>query len=161
MNTPERWCPERCPITGRPFFMWIEHHASAQMVPTYGGPLDSYTIPVRADDGSYECERYDHDAGGWLVDQVEDVGLRVVSDDAINEILSTHDAFADTLGNWSKAYPLSAFPEPDLERARAVLEAAGMTLDSLSASSMRHVTTKLFAEFQPLRGAIEAAFPDQ
>jgi len=54
--------PDRCPITGRPFFMAIDGLA------TYGGPYDSYTIPVRDDDGSYVWRRYDHDEGGWVED---------------------------------------------------------------------------------------------
>lgn len=41
--------------------------------------------------------------------------------------------------NWSDAYPLSAFPEPDMKRAAEVLNGAGMTLDTISASNMRHV----------------------
>ena len=40
---------------------------------------------------------------------------------------------------WCDAYPLDIFPEPDLKKARKLLEAGGMTLDSVSASSMRHV----------------------
>src|SRR6187401_785178 len=40
---------------------------------------------------------------------------------------------------WCEAYPLDIFPEPDLKQARALLEAGGMTLDSISASNMRHV----------------------
>lgn len=40
---------------------------------------------------------------------------------------------------WSEAYPLDVFPEPDLKKAHAVLVAAGMTLDAISASNMRHV----------------------
>ena len=79
---PVAWCPDVCPITGLPFFMWIEHHETGQKVPTYGGPYDSYTIPVRDKDGSYCRERYDHDLGGWLIDEVEDVGVQIVSDQA-------------------------------------------------------------------------------
>lgn len=79
---PVAWCPDVCPITGLPFFMWIEHHETGQRVPTYGGPYDSYTIPVRDKDGSYCRERYDHDRGGWLTDEVEDVGVQIVSDQA-------------------------------------------------------------------------------
>ena len=41
--------------------------------------------------------------------------------------------------NWCEAYPLEAFPEPDLEAAADCLKAFGMTLDSISASNMRHV----------------------
>lgn len=44
---------------------------------------------------------------------------------------------------WSRAYPVSIFPEPDLEKARELLEAGGMTLDSISASCMRHVITEV------------------
>lgn len=40
---------------------------------------------------------------------------------------------------WSEAYPLDVFPEPDFEKVRSVLEASGMTLDAVSASNMRHV----------------------
>jgi hypothetical protein len=43
---------------------------------------------------------------------------------------------------WSKAYPLTVFPEPDLEKAHALLKAGGMTLDAISASNMRHVITQ-------------------
>lgn len=41
--------------------------------------------------------------------------------------------------SWSKAYPLSVFPEPNFARAQQLLEAGGMTLDNISASAMRHV----------------------
>lgn len=40
---------------------------------------------------------------------------------------------------WSKAYPLTVFPEPDFKKAAKLLEAGGMTLDAISASNMRHV----------------------
>lgn len=74
------WCPDVCPITGLPFFMWITHHETDQWVPTYGGPYDSYTIPVRDEDGCYIRECYDHDLGGWRVDEHEDVGVQIVND---------------------------------------------------------------------------------
>ncbi|MCW2218777.1 hypothetical protein M2232_002309 [Bradyrhizobium japonicum] len=44
---------------------------------------------------------------------------------------------------WSEAYPLSVFPEPDLKKARAALDAAGISLDSISAHCMRHVVTSV------------------
>lgn len=71
--------PEKCPITNRPFFMWIEHHETGEMVPTYGGPYDSYTLPERDADG-FVCERYDHDEGRWVTECVESVGLKLVGD---------------------------------------------------------------------------------
>lgn len=75
--------PEHCPFTGLPFFMWIEHHATKKWVPTYGGPNDSYTIPKKDENGCFVRERYDHDFGGWVVGEVEDVGMQVVDDQSI------------------------------------------------------------------------------
>lgn len=52
------------------------------------------------------------------------------------------EAMAEALEHivqWSNAYPLDIFPEPDLKKARELLEAGGMTLDAVSASAMRHV----------------------
>ena len=40
---------------------------------------------------------------------------------------------------WSEAYPLDIFPEPDWKKAAALLTAGGLTLDAISASCMRHV----------------------
>ena len=45
------------------------------------------------------------------------------------------------IDSWSQAYPLEVFPEPDLKKARELLEAGGITLDSVSAHCMRHVVT--------------------
>ncbi len=72
------WKPDVCPITGRMFFMWIEHETLGY-VPTYGGPFDSYTIPTRDSDGEFSCERYDHDFGGWR--EGECIGLYLTDDD--------------------------------------------------------------------------------
>lgn len=47
------------------------------------------------------------------------------------------------IADWADAYPLEVFPEPDLKRARQVLEAHGMTVDAISASAMRHVITRV------------------
>lgn len=89
---PEPWCPDVCPITLRPFFMWLEHPTRG-LVPTYGGPFDSYTIPepdlpkgaTPRHEVEYFCERYDHDEGAW-VDDAEDPGLRVIRDDYLVEL---------------------------------------------------------------------------
>lgn len=43
------------------------------------------------------------------------------------------------IADWQNAYPLEVFPEPDFKRAAEVLKDAGMTLDAISASNMRHV----------------------
>jgi cyanate lyase len=47
------------------------------------------------------------------------------------------------IASWQKAYPLDVFPEPDLKRAHEILKVAGMTLDAISASNMRHVLSNL------------------
>lgn len=73
-----QWKPDVCPITGRRFFLWIEH-PELGYVPTYGGPYDSYTIPKRDSDGEFSCERYDHDVGGWV--DGECVGAYLIDDD--------------------------------------------------------------------------------
>ena len=57
--------PDRCPITGREFFMNIDH-PDLGYVATYGGPFDSYTLPYVDEDGDLRCERYDHDRGDWI-----------------------------------------------------------------------------------------------
>ncbi len=43
------------------------------------------------------------------------------------------------IDTWAKAYPLKAFPEPDLVEVHEVLKAHGLSLDAVSASNMRHV----------------------
>ena len=43
------------------------------------------------------------------------------------------------LRNWTKAYPLDMFPEPDLKLARKLLTDGGVSYDALNAYSMRHV----------------------
>jgi len=53
-----------------------------------------------------------------------------------------HDGM-QRLVEWSKAYPLDVFPEPDLKDARVGLASVGITLDQVSASSMRHVITRV------------------
>lgn len=80
--------PDRCPITGLPFFMTIQDE-DGRMVPTYGGPYDSYTIPEIEGDSKtplhereFTRRRYDHDAGGWI-DGCEVVGQRLIEDDQL------------------------------------------------------------------------------
>ena len=43
------------------------------------------------------------------------------------------------LQNWTKAYPLDMFPEPDLKLAQKLLTDGGVSYDALNAYSMRHV----------------------
>ena len=90
MSDEKRWCPDFCPITFRPFFMWIEH-PKLGMVPTYGGPYDSYTIPEpdleglpKRHDVEFYSYRYDHDFGGWV--DMENCCLRVISEEMLIDL---------------------------------------------------------------------------
>lgn len=70
----------------------------------------------------------------------------------IEKLIEENDRMRDALkriADWQKAYPLEAFPEPDLKRAHEVLKAAGMGLDGISASNMRHV-------LNGIKGIVEA-----
>lgn len=78
------WKPERCPVTNRPFFLWIEH-PSGGMVPTYGGPYDSYTVPTVDSDGEFCCERYDHDEGAWVDSECLSVRLTDDREPAVDD----------------------------------------------------------------------------
>jgi hypothetical protein len=49
------------------------------------------------------------------------------------------EAALQRIVQWSEAYPLDIFPEPDWKKARSLLEAGGITLDAVSAHCMRHV----------------------
>lgn len=88
-----KWCPERCPVTLRPFFMWLEHPERGWL-PTYGGPYDSYTIPepdlpenAKLDriDVEYRSLRFDHDEG-WWVEGTEDCEMRITTEEALLEL---------------------------------------------------------------------------
>jgi len=51
----------------------------------------------------------------------------------------------DKIKQWAEAYPLAVFPEmspDDWKRAAETLAGAGLTLDRISASNMRHVITQ-------------------
>jgi hypothetical protein len=43
------------------------------------------------------------------------------------------------LKNWTEAYPLEVFPEPDLKLARKLLEDGGVNYSALNVYAMRHV----------------------
>lgn len=82
--------PAKCPITRRDFFMVIEH-PELGLVPTYGGPFDSYTIPEmegKPDEEFHErglfVHRYDHDRGEWVDD--ESINLRVIDEEILWEM---------------------------------------------------------------------------
>ena len=63
--------PDIDPITRMPFFMFLVHPERG-LIPTYGGPYDSYTLCEIDEEEStenetyYKRERYDHDDGSWV-----------------------------------------------------------------------------------------------
>lgn len=57
----------------------------------------------------------------------------------LGDHVDTMEEALTLIANWSQAYPLRAFPEPDWDKAAKLLEAGGVTLDSISASCTRHV----------------------
>ncbi len=60
----------------------------------------------------------------------------------IEQVRAEREHYQDALRRiveWSQAYPLAIFPKPDLHRAHQLLQAGGMTIDSISADAMRHV----------------------
>jgi hypothetical protein len=65
----------------------------------------------------------------------------------MHEVLAeSHEALVETLQqfiDWSEAYPIDIFPEPDLKRAHELLRAGDMTLDAISASIMRDTLKKI------------------
>ncbi|EAX3425074.1 ead/Ea22-like family protein [Salmonella enterica] len=87
-----QWKPDVCPVTGRRFFMWIEHETLGY-VPTYGGPFDSYTIPSRDSSGEFSCERYDHDLGGWVGGEF--IGLYLIDDDEQCRVCELEERIAE------------------------------------------------------------------
>ena len=66
----------------------------------------------------------------------EKIGIQI---SRLEEQLGRYEDALHKIVSWSEAYPLDIFPKPDLKRARALLEAGGITLDSVSAYCMRHV----------------------
>lgn len=64
----------------------------------------------------------------------------------VAELEKVNDRQSDALHrveSWCEAYPLDVFPEPDWRRVKEALEAAGLKLDTVSASNMRHVITQV------------------
>jgi hypothetical protein len=56
-----------------------------------------------------------------------------------NERLDRYEEALQRIVQWSEAYPLDIFPEPDWKRAAEGLKSVGITLDAVSGHCMRHV----------------------
>lgn len=64
---------------------------------------------------------------------------------ALRERVDAQGEILHRIKQWSEAYPIDVFPEPNLKNARNALLSAGETLDAVSAYAMRHVVTKIAA----------------
>lgn len=109
------WKPERCPVTNRPFFLWLEY-PSGGMVPTYGGPYDSYTIPSVDSNGEFCCDRYDHDEGEWV--DPECLSIRLTDD----REPTVDDAFANQLRAEELSEAVEIINEKAADYAHGTLE---------------------------------------
>lgn len=78
---------------------------------------------------------------------MEDLHAKGLADIVQNAPL---EQFAEWVEQWATAYPVDVFPEPDMSRVRDVLTAAGLSLDQVSASNMRHVITRVRDELKRL-----------
>lgn len=65
-------------------------------------------------------------------------GCRMDTEKLEEEIERLRDVLV-RIKKWQEAYPCDIFPEPDFKRVHEILLAAGLTLDAISASNMRHV----------------------
>jgi hypothetical protein len=63
--------------------------------------------------------------------------------EAANNRVEKLEAALEKLQQWSEAYPLDIFPEPNFADAVKALSRAGITLDAVSASNMRHVLMRV------------------
>ena len=71
--------------------------------------------------------------------QLINIGLAARKLEASLEQMQAVLEAMERIVQWSEAYPLDVFPEPDFKKAHKLLKAGGMTLDAISASNMRHV----------------------
>ena len=65
-------------------------------------------------------------------------GLPMTPDEIVDRLENLTDKLRK-INDWCGAYPVKIFPEPDFEKMAKVLKDNGMTIDSIGASSMRHV----------------------
>lgn len=66
-------------------------------------------------------------------------GCDVQCAECLNVYVEKMEAALEAISAWCDAYPLTVFPEPDMNKARELLNAGGVSLDAISAHNMRHV----------------------
>ncbi len=153
------WCPDVCPITGRPFSCWVEHYKTGKPVPTYGSQFDSYTIPVRDKDGCYCCDHYDHDEGAWEADADHDVGIQIIDDQREHHEFGTVEALeaqlaqAKMLIEKQQAEIKNAAIQTQMERQQDVMRVALEALEGCYGHTTRDGVKRTRA-IQQLRGEV-------
>jgi len=88
---------------------------------------------------SLELETYMRFGQKWMAEMAQEL---LQARQRIMDLEEQVDVFEDGLNkikNWSIAYPLDIFPEPDLKKARELLKTGGIPLDEVTAHAMRHV----------------------
>jgi hypothetical protein len=121
---------------------------SKEKVVTRMGEINAFESPAAANlylaQGIREIERLQRElaARDKLIHQYQGDKYREIHR-AAHEPCARHEDALSRIYQWAEAYPLDVFPEPDFKKAHEVLQAAGMTLDAISASNMRHVITKV------------------
>ena len=112
------------------------------------GVLDKVTAREFAVFTEYSMREYARTA--IAAERAEAVRMREENE----KLRAALEEYDEKLTAWASAYPLEVFPEPDLKKVHALLQAEGMTLDAVSASNMRHVAKGLSELFQPVRAAL-------
>jgi hypothetical protein len=82
----------------------------------------------------------------WALDLGFATGYADTDEELLEEVGFQIEEMQESLSiirNFINAYPIDVFPEPDFKRAAEVLKREGMTLDSISASNMRYVLTRI------------------
>jgi len=80
----------------------------------------------------------------WALDLGLATGHVDTEQELLDEVGGQIEEMTDKLHKirqWTEAYPLDVFPEPDFKKATKALKENGMTIDAISASNMRHVLT--------------------
>ena len=72
-----------------------------------------------------------------IAEWIEEDGVNRRADQC--DILRTIANKIHRIQTWIDAYPLKIFPDPNFKRAHEILMGHGISLDSISASNMRHV----------------------
>jgi len=134
-----------------------DNYIQFDMMPRYDRGQKPVRVTVAFANGEMPAMRADR-----LSKQIENIANRmntchehildIVAD--WEDKLSDYEEGLNLIRNWAKAYPLSIFPEPDLQRARELLEAGGITLDAVSAGAIRSAVCAI-------ENIVNRAFPDE